>query len=151
MPRSRRGCGIPPTPDDETVPIGLLVRLSVPARPTPAPRLPPRLRRPAAGPFHPRFPARGHDRRHVRDVNGVYEDGTPYTLVQPTYTIEDPLFGPVGDETMLSPRLAPQVVGMGLLEHPAEDLVATADPDDEDGDGISGRVNMVVDDRSASS
>ena len=32
---------------------------------------------------------------------------------------------------------------MGLLEAiPAQDILATADPDDADGDGISGRANM---------
>ena len=143
------GRGVPPTPDDETVPIGLLVRLSVPGEtdtgaPAPHPVYGGQLQdRSILG-----VPAEGTVGVTFETVNGIYEDGTPYTLVQPTYTIEDPLFGPVGDDTMLSPRLAPQVVGMGLLEAiPAEDLVAAADPDDEDGDGISGRVNMVWDDR----
>jgi CxxC motif-containing protein (DUF1111 family) len=43
-------------------------------------------------------------------------------------------------------RAAPAVIGMGLLEaiDPA-DIEALADPDDEDGDGISGRVHYVTD------
>ena len=52
---------------------------------------------------------------------------------------------------MISPRLAPQVIGVGLLEAvPADDLLAAADPDDTDGDGISGRPNMVWDTRAES-
>ena len=40
---------------------------------------------------------------------------------------------------MISPRLAPQMIGMGLLEAiPEADIVGRADPDDADGDGISG-------------
>ena len=45
---------------------------------------------------------------------------------------------------MISPRLAPQVIGMGLLEAvPAATILAQADPDDSNGDGISGRANEV--------
>ncbi|WP_288132506.1 di-heme oxidoredictase family protein [Microbulbifer sp.] len=45
-----------------------------------------------------------------------------------------------------SARIAPNLVGMGLLEAIEESaVVAQADPDDSNGDGISGRVNRVVD------
>lgn len=44
-----------------------------------------------------------------------------------------------------SVRIAPQLVGMGLLEAiPEADLAALADPMDADGDGISGRLRLVV-------
>lgn len=43
-------------------------------------------------------------------------------------------------------RIAPQLVGMGLLEAIVEaDVEALADPDDSDGDGISGRMRLVTD------
>lgn len=43
-----------------------------------------------------------------------------------------------------SHRTGPQVVGLGLLEAvPAATLLARSDPDDRDGDGISGRPNYV--------
>ena len=47
---------------------------------------------------------------------------------------------------MLSPRVAPPMIGVGLLEdiHPG-DILARADPDDADGDGISGKASMVRD------
>ncbi|MDX1698249.1 MAG: di-heme oxidoredictase family protein, partial [Thiohalobacterales bacterium] len=45
-----------------------------------------------------------------------------------------------------SARIAPQLVGMGLLEAIKEsDIAALADPDDADGDGISGRMRLVTD------
>jgi CxxC motif-containing protein (DUF1111 family) len=46
----------------------------------------------------------------------------------------------------MSPRVAPHMIGLGLLEAvPEETLEALADPEDKDGDGISGRVNRVWD------
>ena len=43
-----------------------------------------------------------------------------------------------------SPRLPPPVFGVGLIEAiPEETILKLADPDDIDGDGISGRPNMV--------
>jgi CxxC motif-containing protein (DUF1111 family) len=46
----------------------------------------------------------------------------------------------------LSPRLAPATIGLGLLEAvPAERLLELSDPDDRDGDGVSGRPNRVWD------
>ena len=43
-------------------------------------------------------------------------------------------------------RIAPPMVGLGLLEAiPEKDLLANADPDDRDGDGISGRPVWVND------
>ena len=47
---------------------------------------------------------------------------------------------------MVSLRIANAVHGLGLLEAVLEaDIRANADPDDADGDGISGRLNMVWD------
>lgn len=79
---------------------------------------------------------------------GEYDDGASYSLREPTYRIESAAFGPLdtndGSGLMISPRLAPQVIGMGLLEAiPEADIVANADADDVDGDGISGRPNRV--------
>ena len=77
------------------------------------------------------------------DVVGQYGDGTEYVLRAPTYEVEGN-FGPLGDDIMISPRLAPQVIGMGLLEAiPEASIRAAADPDDATGNGISGRVNEV--------
>ncbi|MGI9584378.1 MAG: di-heme oxidoredictase family protein [Acidimicrobiia bacterium] len=74
-------------------------------------------------------------------VLGSYGDGSSYTLRHPAYSVSDPSYGPVGDH-LISPRVAPAVFGMGLIEAiPGETILANADPHDENGDGISGRAN----------
>ncbi|NBD30253.1 MAG: c-type cytochrome [Alphaproteobacteria bacterium] len=70
--------------------------------------------------------------------------GETVTLRKPSYTAADLGYGPLHPDAMLSPRVAPQMIGMGLLEAiPAEDILAWADPEDADGDGISGRPQVV--------
>ncbi len=78
-------------------------------------------------------------------VTGTYPDGTTWELERPTYAVVDAIAGAVDDDVLVSPRIAPQMVGVGLLEAIPEDAIrAAADPDDADGDGISGRVNEVA-------
>ena len=80
------------------------------------------------------------------EVPGTYADGTPYTLLAPTYNVEDLAYGPLAAGIVVSPRIAPAVFGVGLLEAVPDDaMLAHADPDDADGDGISGRANHVLD------
>lgn len=51
-----------------------------------------------------------------------------------------------GTPAKVSARIAPQLVGLGLLEAISEeDILALADPNDEDNDGISGRVQLSLD------
>ncbi|MFL4469064.1 di-heme oxidoredictase family protein [Tateyamaria armeniaca] len=70
--------------------------------------------------------------------------GEVASLRKPTYTAADLGYGPLHAQAMLSPRVAPQMIGLGLLEAiPASDILALADPEDADGDGISGRPNIV--------
>ena len=72
----------------------------------------------------------------------TFLDGQTYSLRTPTYTPTVTL--PAG--TMISPRIGSSVAGLGLLESVAEqDIVALADPDDKDKDGITGRPNRVWD------
>lgn len=76
------------------------------------------------------------------EVSGQYGDGTPYSLLKPTYTITRD--DEVVSSLYVSPRIAPAVIGMGLLESiTLERLEELADPNDQDGDGISGRMNWV--------
>ena len=78
------------------------------------------------------------------DVPVTLSDGGTVTLRRPTYTAADLGYGPLHADAMLSPRVAPQMIGLGLLEAiPVQDLMANADPHDQDGDGISGRANIV--------
>ena len=73
-------------------------------------------------------------------------DGTVITLRQPTYSVSNTAYGALDPATILSPRAAPQMIGLGLLEAiPATDILAREDPDDADGDGISGRANRMGD------
>ena len=66
------------------------------------------------------------------------------SLRAPSWSAEDLGYGPLAPGAMLSPRVAPQMIGLGLLEAiPAEDILAKADPEDADGDGISGRAQVV--------
>lgn len=52
---------------------------------------------------------------------------------------------PLGDSA-ISGRISPQLVGMGLLDLiPEANIMAAADPDDSNNDGISGRVHWVND------
>lgn len=82
------------------------------------------------------------------EILGAYADGAAYSLRKPVYDFADLAFGDLPDDLLFSPRVAPQMVGMGLLEAIAEeDILALADPEDSDGDGISGRPNRVWDAR----
>jgi CxxC motif-containing protein (DUF1111 family) len=80
------------------------------------------------------------------EVPGTYGDGETYSLRKPTYRIVETNYGPLPSDAMISPRVAPHVIGLGLLEAvPEATLETLADPEDKDGDGISGRVNRVWD------
>ena len=71
-------------------------------------------------------------------------DGTMVALRAPTYTITDTAYGAFSADILLSPRVAPQMIGLGLLEAvAAADILALADEEDADSDGISGRANVV--------
>jgi CxxC motif-containing protein (DUF1111 family) len=78
------------------------------------------------------------------DVPVTLAGGETVTLRKPTYSVVDLKFGPLHPGVMLSPRIAPPMIGLGLVEAiPEADIRANADPDDADKDGISGRVNEV--------
>jgi CxxC motif-containing protein (DUF1111 family) len=78
------------------------------------------------------------------EVPGTYGDGTPYSLRRPSLSITLADGSPLPAEVMTSLRQPPPVFGLGLLEAvPETDIVASADPDDADDDGISGRPNRV--------
>jgi CxxC motif-containing protein (DUF1111 family) len=79
------------------------------------------------------------------DLPVTLADGSIITLRAPAYAIADAAHGPLHPDLMISPRIAPQMIGLGLLEAiPAADVLARADADDADGDGISGRANIVI-------
>ncbi|MBS2011323.1 MAG: thiol oxidoreductase [Deltaproteobacteria bacterium] len=126
---------------------GLLLRLSIPGEdehggPRPEPTY--------GGQLQPLanvgVPAEGRYTIGYDDLHGSFADGEPYVLQAPRYTIAELGYGPLSEGTMLSPRTAPAMIGLGLLEAiPEETIRALADPNDLDGDGVSGRVNEVWD------
>ncbi|MCY1081570.1 di-heme oxidoreductase family protein [Archangium lansingense] len=140
------GRGKPPTEPDEK-PLSLLFRLSIPGQdvhggPLGDPTY--------GGQLQPQsilgVPKEGEVTLTHSLRDGRYEDGTGYSLEEPHYTLANLAFGPVHPELMMSPRVAPVMVGLGLLEAiPDATLEALADPDDSNGDGISGRINHVWD------
>ncbi|MDR7033569.1 CxxC motif-containing protein (DUF1111 family) [Mesorhizobium sp. BE184] len=73
-------------------------------------------------------------------------DGAVVSLRKPSYRVEDLAYGPLDPTTTLSPRISPPMIGLGLVEQIApSDILAHADPYDREGDGISGKPNMVPD------
>jgi CxxC motif-containing protein (DUF1111 family) len=65
-------------------------------------------------------------------------------LRTPFYKAVNLTLGPLYENTLLSPRVAPPMIGLGLLEAILEkDILANADPEDRDGNGISGKPNQV--------
>ena len=81
-----------------------------------------------------------------QDAKVAFPDGSTTVLRRPAVAVGDLAYGPLTvAEDGRSPRVAPSVRGLGLLERvPDADILAFADPDDRDGDGISGRPNRVT-------
>ncbi len=74
-----------------------------------------------------------------------YPDGSTITLHIPSYAITNPYMS-LPANYMFSARMAPMTFGLGLLENiPEATILQRADPNDADGDGISGRANYVYD------
>jgi len=73
-------------------------------------------------------------------LTGSFADGTAYQLRRPLGRVTDEPGGGSAAPA-ISLRIAPALLGLGLLDAiPRSDLDASADPDDADHDGISGRV-----------
>jgi CxxC motif-containing protein (DUF1111 family) len=76
----------------------------------------------------------------------TFDDGSTIELREPRVDVRKPDGTSLPNGVEYSYRQAPGVFGLGLLEAVPDDaLIALEDPDDADGDGISGRVNMVWD------
>ena len=82
------------------------------------------------------------------EVPVTLADGEVVSLRKPTYSVKDLNYGPLEPDATLSPRIAPPMIGMGMIQaiHEA-DILAKADPEDADGDGISGKPAVVRDHR----
>ncbi|AKU94863.1 putative thiol oxidoreductase with 2 cytochrome c heme-binding site [Labilithrix luteola] len=89
-------------------------------------------------------PGDGTPRVSYDEKPGTYPDGTPYSLQVPRYSVEGWNYGPPSADLMISPRVAPATIGLGLLEAISEnDLLANVRNGDPD--GVVGKPNHVWD------
>lgn len=126
---------------------GLLIRLSIPGigphgEPMPDPKYGGQLNDQAVMGITPE----GQFDISYVEITGQFEDGEPYNLRKPAYTLTNLGYGTPDGGLMMSPRVGQQIIGLGLLEAISEtDLLKYADAGDANGDGISGRPNYVWD------
>ncbi|WP_323763528.1 di-heme oxidoredictase family protein [Marinovum sp.] len=154
------GRGHPPEgPEDDAV--SMFLRISVPAAPDEeisrieafllslgdqTPRMRPD---PTYGGQLQDFAVAGHRAEYrlglrYDEIEIALSEGETASLRKPTFTAENLGYGPLAPGARLSPRVAPPMIGLGLLEAiPAADILALADPEDADDDGISGRAQVV--------
>ncbi|GAB4519652.1 MAG: di-heme oxidoredictase family protein [Roseibium sp.] len=148
------GRGRPPRPGDEAV--SLFLRLSIPPQ-TEAQRRALATKELLSvpeptygGQFQafavPGLAGEGRFDIEFEDIEVPLNGGETAVLQKPVYRIRDLGYGDMHEQTMVSPRVAPQMIGLGLVQaiHPG-DIEALADPEDLDGDGISGKAGRVRD------
>ncbi len=143
------GRGAPPAPGE--APVALLIRLSVPGSdahggPKPEPVYGDQLNNAAIQGVRPE----GEIAISERAVSGRFADGTRYTLRQPLYSLRKLAYGPLAREVMTSPRIAPQLIGVGLLEAiPEAEILRNvreqAEAADRGGSTVRGIANRVWD------
>jgi len=137
----------PPFADSRQLepPLALLLRLSIPGtdgRSHPEPVYGQQFTTEAVTGVVPK----GRVEINYRTINGRYGDGTPYQLQQPHYRLTALGYGPMRPDTQVSPRIAPQMIGLGLLEAIRdEDILANVRSQQGDVDGIAGQINRVAD------
>ena len=147
------GRGHPPTPDAANA-VSMLVRLSIPDAPgyakvieqlgvVPEPVY--------GGQFQdmsvPGVVPEGKVRVDYTSVPVRFKDGTEIELRKPSLQISQLGYGPMHPDTRFSARVAPPMIGLGLLEAiPDSAILANAEAQAKDNRGISGRPNRVWDD-----
>lgn len=142
----RDGRGRPPLPSEGRM-LSKLIRLSIPGQdetggPLPHPLYGGQLQEQGILGVAPE----GRTQITWQEEPGNFADGTPFSIRRPNYAFTDLTYGPLGKDVLFSPRVAPAVFGLGLLENiPEADILQRSDPEDQDKDGISGRPNYVWD------
>lgn len=122
--------------------VSLLVRLSIdtPQGPAPEPNYGGQLQDFA----NPGIAPEGQIQITYTEKIITLKGGETVSLRQPTVKIVDLGYGPLHPNTQMSARIAPPMIGLGLLEAiPESDILAYADPSDKNKDGISGNANFV--------
>lgn len=80
-----------------------------------------------------------------QQISETYADGTIVVLQKPLYTITNLGYGSLAN-VQISPRIANQIIGLGLLEAiPQSTILGFADENDLNNDGVSGKPNYVYD------
>jgi CxxC motif-containing protein (DUF1111 family) len=129
-------------------PVALLIRLSIPGTGAhggvvPDPVYGDQLNNAAIQGVQPE----GQVRIRLETLRGSFADGTRYTLRKPHYSLTNLAYGPLAPGAMLSPRIAPQMAGVGLLEAIAEaDILANAAAQAASPGPVKGKPNLVWDD-----
>ncbi|HUC62923.1 MAG TPA: di-heme oxidoredictase family protein [Alphaproteobacteria bacterium] len=142
---TRAGRGAPPAGPDFPM-VSMILRLSAPGEgphggPRPDPVYGYQLDRNAV----PGVPPEGFATVTYREIEGHYADGEPYTLRKPEIHYSHMAFGPLASDAMVSARVAPALVGLGLLEAvPAKNIEALA-REEAKGGLVHGRPNYVWD------
>ncbi|NHX00478.1 di-heme oxidoredictase family protein [Pseudomonas koreensis] len=147
------GRGHPPAPDAANA-VSMLVRLSIPDSPAyakvieqlgvvPEPVY--------GGQFQdmavPGVTPEGKVRVEYTPVPIRFKDGTEVELRKPVLQFTQLGYGPMHPDTRFSARVAPPMIGLGLLEAiPEEAILANAAAQAKENNGIKGRVNRVWDD-----
>jgi CxxC motif-containing protein (DUF1111 family) len=89
----------------------------------------------------------GKVRVDYEPVTVRFKDGTEVELRKPTLQITQLGYGPMHPDTRMSARIAPPMIGLGLLEAiPNEAILANADAQRKTAGGVAGRPNWVWDD-----
>ena len=89
----------------------------------------------------------GEVRIRYQNLPGQFADGTRYTLRKPLYSLTKLAYGPLASGIMMSPRIAPQMAGVGLIDAIAdEDILANAAAQAASAGPIKGQPNRVWDD-----
>lgn len=79
-----------------------------------------------------------------RHFTVTYPDGKSVNLEKPVLELRDKNYGELDKDTSTSLRFAGPLVGMGLIDMIDEkEIISWADPDDKNGDKISGKANYV--------
>ncbi len=89
-------------------------------------------------------PFEGKPKIKYDEIQVRFPDGEKDTILKPNYSLDELNYGKLAKDTKLSFRLAPSLHGMGLIEMLSdEQILANADEEDKNKDGISGKPNMV--------